>query len=292
MPLLRNLITTVSLISLLLLSVPFSTSQEVENEEEFSYVQGSENGPEHWGEIHGEWAACGKGRSQSPIDLLNKRVQQVSSLGTLHRSYRPSNAILKNRGHDIMLQWEDDAGALWINGTNYDLKQLHWHSPSEHTINGQRYSLEMHMVHQSADQKIAVVGILYTTGRPDPFLARMESYIKKISDTHEAEEKLGPVDPRSIKRGSRKYYRYMGSLTTPPCTEGVAWTIVKKVQFGETRKNEMSLFLKCSQVRTVSKEQVHLLREAVHDNFEMNARPIQKIYDRIVSLYRPHTFQN
>ncbi|XP_020108579.1 alpha carbonic anhydrase 7-like [Ananas comosus] len=273
MPLLRNLITTISLISLLLLSVPFSTSQEVENEEEFSYVQGSENGPEHWGEIHGEWAACGKGRSQSPIDLLNKRVQQVSSLGTLRRSYSPSNAILKNRGHDIMLQWEDDAGALWINGTTYDLKQLHWHSPSEHTINGQRYSLEMHMVHQSADQKIAVVGILYTTGRPDPFLARMESYIKKIGDTHEAEEKLGPVDPRSIKRGSRKYYRYMGSLTTPPCTEGVAWTIVKKV-------------------RTVSKEQVHLLREAVHDNFEMNARPIQKIYDRIVSLYRPHNFQN
>ena len=74
----------------------------------------------------------------------------------------------------------------------------------------------------------------------------MEGYIKKIGDMKDAEEKVGVVDPREIKRGSRKYYRYMGSLTTPPCTEGVIWTLVKKV-------------------RTVSKEQVHLLREAVHD---------------------------
>nr|CAD1826222.1 unnamed protein product [Ananas comosus var. bracteatus] len=171
-----------------------------------------------------------------------------------------------------MLQWEADAGALWINGTKYDLKQLHWHSPSEHAINGQRYFLEMHMVHQSADQKIAVVGILYRTGRPDPFIAGLKPYIKKIANTHEAEEKVGVVDPSSLKRGGRSYYRYMGSLTTPPCTEGVVWTIIKKV-------------------RTVSKEQVHLLREAVNDGFEMNARPIQKINDRIVSLYQPRKLQ-
>ncbi|XP_020108570.1 alpha carbonic anhydrase 7-like [Ananas comosus] len=271
MPLLSNLITTISLVSLLL-SVPFSTSQEVDNEKEFSYDEESPKGPQHWGQIHEAWAACGRGRAQSPIDILCGRVQIDPSLGTLQRYYTPSNATLKNRGHDIMLQWEADAGALWIGGTKYDLKQLHWHSPSEHAINGQRYSLEMHMVHQSADQKIAVVGILYKTGRSDPFIAGLEPYIKKIANTHEAEEKVGVVDPSSLKRGGRSYYRYMGSLTTPPCTEGVVWTIIKKV-------------------RTVSEEQVHLLREAVNDGFEMNARPIQKINDRIVSLYQPRKLQ-
>ncbi|XP_072979451.1 alpha carbonic anhydrase 7-like [Typha angustifolia] len=255
----------------LFLSLPFATSQEVEHEEEFSYESGTETGPENWGHIHEEWAACGKGQMQSPIDLLDKRVEILPHLGKLRRSYKPSNAVLKNRGHDIMLEWEGEAGSLWINGTEYSLKQVHWHSPSEHTINGRRYSLEVHMVHESADKKAAVVGILYKIGRQDSFLAELEKYIKKISDEHEAEEKVGVIDPRHIKRGSRKYYRYMGSLTVPPCTEGVVWTIIKKV-------------------RTVSKHQVRLLREAVHDNAEMNARPIQQTNYRPIGFYRPQKF--
>ncbi|KAG6520577.1 hypothetical protein ZIOFF_017634 [Zingiber officinale] len=214
---------------LLFLQSPLASSQEVEqrfaidgcefadHEDEFSYERGSEIGPNHWGEIHEEWAACGHGRLQSPIDLTDSR-----------------------------LQWEEDAGNLQIDGKDYDLKQLHWHSPSEHTINGRRFSLELHMVHQSADNSTAVVGILYTIGRHDPFLSNIERQIQMIADKHEAEEAVGMVDPRHIRRGSRKYYRYMGSLTTPPCTEGVVWSIVKKV-------------------RTVTREQVDLLRQAVHD---------------------------
>ncbi|URE05289.1 bifunctional monodehydroascorbate reductase and carbonic [Musa troglodytarum] len=261
-----------SFLAILILRSVLVASQEVEDEKEFSYEKGSEAGPEHWGEIHRDWAACGKGHMQSPIDLTHKRVQILPHLGRLRRSYHPAKAILKNRGHDIMLKWEEEAGGLWINGTEYALKQLHWHSPSEHTIDGRRYSLEMHMVHESTDNKIAVVGILYTIGRHDPFLAKLERYIEKIADKNEAEEAVGMVDPRHIKRGSRKYYRYMGSLTTPPCTEGVVWTIVKKV-------------------RTVTREQVALLREAVHDDSEMNARPTQKINDRMIGLYRPRPHQ-
>ncbi|KAK8923484.1 Bifunctional monodehydroascorbate reductase and carbonic anhydrase nectarin-3 [Platanthera zijinensis] len=175
---------------------------------------------------------------------------------------------MKNRGHDIMLKWEEDAGGVWINGTEYWIKQLHWHVPSEHTIDGRRYSLELHMVHESADKKIAVVGILYKLGRPNRFLAQMSGYIKKLTDLEDAEEKVGVVDPWKLQWGSRKYYRYIGSLTTPPCTEGVIWTIIKKI-------------------RTVSREQVKMLKEAVHDDFEENARPTQPTNAREVYVFRP-----
>ncbi|XP_058077882.1 alpha carbonic anhydrase 7-like isoform X2 [Magnolia sinica] len=223
-----------------------TTSQEVEDESEFDYIQGSERGPEHWGEMHEEWAMCKNGDMQSPIDLWHERVEVVPNLGRLKRSYKPSNATLKNRGHDIMLKWINSAGSIYLNGTEYMLNQCHWHSPSEHTINGRRYALEVHLVHESLDKRIAVVGVMYKIGRPDTFLSELMEQIGSIADSHELETKVGVVDPRHLKMGSRKYYRYMGSLTVPPCTQGVVWTLLKKV-------------------RTVSREQVRLLRMAVMD---------------------------
>ncbi|CAK9138732.1 unnamed protein product [Ilex paraguariensis] len=97
-----------SLVLLLSVTCP-STCQEVENEIEFSYKRGSENGPERWGEIHPEWSLCSNGTMQSPIDLSNERVEIVSYLGRLKRDYKPSNATLINRGHDIMVRREQKA---------------------------------------------------------------------------------------------------------------------------------------------------------------------------------------
>ncbi|KAJ3677031.1 hypothetical protein LUZ60_002755 [Juncus effusus] len=260
-------------VSLLLFFSPLISSQEVEDQHEFSYTPNTENGPEKWGEINKNWTICGTGHTQSPIDLLNERVEVQHYLRRLVRSYRPAKAIMKNRGHDIEVKWEGDAGSILIEGSTYSLNQLHWHSPSEHTINGRRYELEMHMVHVNSEGKIAVVGFLYEYGHPDPLLTELEPYIKKLADITEKEEEIGEVDANKIKRGSRKYYRYIGSLTTPPCTEGVIWTIVKKVN-------------------TVSKEQVDLLKEAVHDHMMDNARPVQNIYDRTIGLYRPEKIHN
>ncbi|XP_028808090.1 alpha carbonic anhydrase 7-like [Neltuma alba] len=256
---------------LCLFSCP-ATSSEVEDESEFSYEEDEKNGPSGWGEIKPEWRLCNTGKMQSPIDLLNKRVQVVSHLGALQMKYHPSNATLKNRGHDIMLEWAAGAGYLQINETQYILRQCHWHSFSEHTIDGKRFDLELHMVHETEAGEAAVIGILYKIGKPDAFLSSLRDDIKAISDKTDAEENVGIVDPWLIKPSSLRYYRYMGSLTTPPCTENVVWTIL-------------------AEVRTVSKKQVKLLRDAVHDGSETNARPLQPINNRLVELYKPKAYK-
>ncbi|CAD6245469.1 unnamed protein product [Miscanthus lutarioriparius] len=250
-------------------AVPAARAQEeTEHEEEFSYVVGDENGPEHWGSIKAEWANCSAGRMQSPIDLSHERVSLVRSLGYLTHSYRPAEASIVNRGHDIMVRFKGDAGSLVINGTAYYLKQMHWHSPTEHTVDDRRYDMELHLVHETLENKAAVIGILYEIGGEDPFLQALEPSIHRIADRKDREEPVGVVDPRRARGRASVYYRYMGSLTTPPCTEGVIWTVVKRV-------------------RTVSKHQLELLREAVHDGMEKNARPAQDVNDRDISIFRP-----
>ncbi|TKY48547.1 Alpha carbonic anhydrase 7 [Spatholobus suberectus] len=102
--------------ALLFLSSP-AMCQEVEDESEFNYDEKSEKGPSRWGDIHPEWSLCKNGSMQSPIDLLNERVEIVSHLGTLQMNYQPSNATIKNRGHDIKLEWVTGAGYLQINET-------------------------------------------------------------------------------------------------------------------------------------------------------------------------------
>ncbi|TQE04711.1 hypothetical protein C1H46_009694 [Malus baccata] len=256
------------LIVLVLLNSCQVSSDEVEDEREFNYKEDSEKGPARWGEIRQEWSMCSKGSMQSPIDLLDDRVEVVSNFGILQGSYRPCNATLKNRGHDMMLKWEADAGFIQLNGTLYKLKQCHWHSSSEHTINGKRFDLEAHLVHESSTGKIAVTGILYKIGAPDPFLSSMMDSLAEVSGTNEEEVAVGTVDPKKIKTRSTKYYRYIGSLTIPPCTQNVTWTIVQEV-------------------RTVSEEQVEFLRVAVHDDSKTNARPVQPRNGRVVQVYRP-----
>ncbi|RZC77044.1 hypothetical protein C5167_001220 [Papaver somniferum] len=272
----KNLISLVStflLVSVLIFNAKTITSQEVEDQREFDYMRGSGRGPDKWGEIHEGWGACSNGTLQSPIDLLHERVEVVHNLGKIKKRYKPANATLKNRGHDITLHWGiGTAGFIRINRTEYALDQCHWHSPSEHTINGKRFALELHMVHRNLEQnKTAVIGVLYKIGGPDSFLTELEKDIQNISDTDMETHKeihIGMVDPRHIKTAGGKYYRYLGSLTTPPCTEGVIWTINRRM-------------------RTVSEKQMMLLRTAVHDNSEKNARPLQPLNKRGILFSGP-----
>ncbi|XP_023519286.1 alpha carbonic anhydrase 7-like [Cucurbita pepo subsp. pepo] len=239
-------------------------SQEVEDQKEFDYNEEGKRGPSHWGDLKREWHSCKAGLMQSPIDLLHERVRIVPHFTNLKTEYKPSNATLKNRGHDIMLKWGEGAGYMEVNGTRYFLKQFHWHSPSEHTINGRRFALEAHLVHQSPTGSVAVIGVLYKIGRPDYFLSKMKEYLEEVSDTKE-DEPIDLADPSQLEMRSSLYYRYIGSLTVPPCSQNVLWTLVRKV-------------------RTVSPEQVKLLRVAVHDDSDTNARPLQPLNDRKIQL--------
>ncbi|XP_022152924.1 alpha carbonic anhydrase 7-like [Momordica charantia] len=249
--------------AILLVSWP-AMSQEVEDQREFDYNALGIRGPSHWGNLRPEWHTCKAGAMQSPIDLLHQRVQIVPHFTDLTINYRPSNATLRNRGHDIMLKWGDGAGYIRLNGTQYFLRQCHWHSPSEHTINGRRFALEAHLVHQSQTGGIAVIGILYNIGQADDFLTRIRSHLEGIS-TSRTDRVLNVTNPSQLNMQSSLYYRYIGSLTVPPCSQNVIWTVARKI-------------------RTVTPQQVHLLRTAVHDDSNTNARPLQPLNDRSIQL--------
>ncbi|KAL3632511.1 hypothetical protein CASFOL_025495 [Castilleja foliolosa] len=237
---------------------------EEEDESLFAYESKNGKGPEVWGDLSPKWKACKKGTIQSPIDLTDDGVLILPTIGRLRRKYKLALAIMKNRGHDIMVEFEGDAGGAVINGTEYRLQQVHWHTPAEHSRNRIRYEMEVHLVHNNSLGQIAVIGVVYKFGRKDRFLAKLLNSGEAIDHNG---TRLGLINPWEIKFGSRKYYLYKGSLTVPPCT-GVIWAIIKKV-------------------RTVSREQIKALREMVHDGYETNARPIQRLNKRAVFMYRP-----
>ncbi|KAG6411054.1 hypothetical protein SASPL_129128 [Salvia splendens] len=151
-------------------------NSEVDDEHEFTYLKNSSKGPEHWGSLKKEWKLCSVGKFQSPINIIEEKVLVSSKTGTLRRNHKPAHAVLRNRGHDVMVEWNGDTM-----GTNltYNLLQCHWHMPSEHTINGRRYDLEMHMVHRNSQEKLAVIAILYDLGRSDPFLDKVGTISKE-----------------------------------------------------------------------------------------------------------------
>nr|APX64498.1 dio5 [Dioscorea alata] len=235
--------------------------------DDFSYIEGSPNGPENWGNLRPEWKTCGNGKEQSPICLCDDRVIRTPALGKLRTSYQAAYATVKNNGHDIMVNFKSDAGSQFINQVQYQLKRIHFHSPSEHALNGERYDFEVQMVHESQDQRRAVTAILFRFGPSDPFLSNLEDFISKISRHETNEVDAGVVDPRQLLQfDDPAYYRYMGSYTAPPCTEDITWTVIKKLG-------------------TVSPRQVLMLKQAVNENSINNARPLQPLKFRTVFFY-------
>ncbi|XVE75959.1 hypothetical protein DITRI_Ditri12bG0134200 [Diplodiscus trichospermus] len=247
-----------------------ASASDVHGAIEFSYS--GKNGPDKWGNLDPTFSACSSGKKQSPINIQkNQTVNNNKSLKQLIRNYKPANATLINNGFNVGLRFEGNAGELSFGGKTYLLKQMHWHLPSEHKIDGKRFDAELHLVHRAADNSIAVVAILYQEKDADPLVSKIMNGLNKLEKEkckadEVAEIPLGTLDVKHLKRSSRKYYRYVGSLTTPPCSENVIWSILGKV-------------------RSISKEQKAALEAPVNSDCKKNARPCQPLNGRKVELY-------
>jgi carbonic anhydrase len=190
---------------------------------------GSHGGPASWGELSPKFSACGDGKSQSPIDI-DRTVK--ADLPSLKAEFKPAQlkivhhehmADVINTGHSIQVNYTE-GDTLQIGDAQFELLQYHFHSPSEHTVSGKRFPMEMHLVHQSADKKLAVAGVFIEEGEHnaafDPVWANLPT--QKSVETH-LEHLTVNVDDLLPK--NRSTYRYDGSLTTPPCSEGVKWMV-------------------------------------------------------------------
>ena len=183
---------------------------------------GSE-GPATWGDLSPDFATCGSGVNQSPINLASGTAV---TRGDIVFHYGSSALTVINNGHTIQANVEHGSTII-VGGASYELAQFHFHSPSEHTVNGTYFELEMHLVYVGAHGELAVVGVLFDAGATSAMLAPVWSVLPH--DTASAGH-VAQFDLRSLVSASGTLFRYSGSLTTPPCSEGVRWMLYQAPQ--------------------------------------------------------------
>ena len=190
--------------------------------EEQNWTYEGNEGPAHWGELSPEYDMCARGSNQSPIDLV---ADLDAELPELRFEYaRMGHLVEANTGHAIQ-ETVKPGNYLWIKGDRYELKQFHFHSPSEHLVNGESLPMEVHLVHQNEDGDYAVIGLLFAEGARNEILDQMPSFRLERGEDPSGGE---PADINALIHDRRDYFLYNGSLTTPPCTEGVQWAVFKQ----------------------------------------------------------------
>jgi carbonic anhydrase len=182
-------------------------------------------GPSFWGGLDPSYAACGDGTSQSPIDLESRdTTERYFDLIQFH--YADSFLTILNNGHTVEVKYETGS---WISvtGRTFDLEQFHFHSPSEHTYGrGAHYNMEMHLVHRNSRGALAVVAVMIREGQANEALASVWEHLP----LEEGEQEFPGVEINAddVLPKDKRAFHYTGSLTTPPCSEGVRWFVLRE----------------------------------------------------------------
>ncbi|MDP4097277.1 carbonic anhydrase family protein [Paenibacillus sp. P96] len=227
-----------------------------------------DTGPEHWGELEADYLACGNGTQQSPIDIKHAHLTTSEILKPIDIHYGNAKASIQNNGYTIQVSLKDNSNYIVLDGTKFTLTQFHFHHPSEHQINGQNADMELHFVHKSENNRTAVLGILIENGSEH---MAFESFWDNLptDETKKTVELESAIDLTSLLPANLQSIHYSGSLTTPPCTENVSWTVLE-------HPIEMS------------QEQIAKFAAIFPDNH----RPVQPLGDREIDsvLLKLHTF--
>jgi carbonic anhydrase len=177
--------------------------------------------PAHWGDLSPEFATCKEGQTQSPIDIRYARPLDYQPLSF---QYRSDALAIINNGHTMQVD-PGPGSFLVVNGHEYALQQFHFHTPSEHRIRGAQADMELHLVHRDAQGKIAVVAVLMNAGRHiNSTLKRIAEVLPPVGESFYGRQVA--TNPLFLLPPDRSYFSYPGSLTTPPCTEGVDWFVM------------------------------------------------------------------
>lgn len=231
---------------LVMLAMALTVSSSALAEDHWTYE--GDGGPSHWGGL------CSSGKNQSPVDLRDAVSAQLAPLALKYDSFAQD---VFNNGHTVQVTYSPGS-MLTLGSHPYQLKQFHFHAPSENLLDGKHFPLEAHFVHADADGNLAVVAVFFETGAANPALDKLGKDLPlHAGDKHDLDAKLAAVE---LMPKTREYYRFSGSLTTPPCSEGVNWLVLKHPI-------------------TASAKQIEQLHAAMgHDN----ARPVQPLNARVI----------
>ena len=216
---------------------------------------GSDN-PERWGKLSPDFALCEQGHGQSPINIQDAVRDRPLPIVF---DYQPSPLEVVNNGHTIQVNYAQGS-SISIGDEKFSLLQFHFHTPSEHFIKNDAFPLELHLVHRSESGQLAVVGVMLEQGKANPLIAKIWEQIPEVGKSSSLKDRL--INAQDLLPKNRSYYSYEGSLTTPPCSEGVKWNVM-------------------TEPMTVSAEQIDKFTSI----YQVDARPVQAVYDRKVYLH-------
>ena len=216
-----------------------------------------EDGPENWKNLCDGFSDCGE-NAQSPINIITSNVSKVDTLITAKFNYGTSGVDIINNEHTVQFNISGEHNVN-LNGTDYKLLQFHYHTLSEHTIDGNYYPIEVHFVHKNSDTNFAVLGVLFEEGESNELF---EKYLDKFPTSKGSFKSEDMIAILSLFPQNKSYYNYKGSLTTPPCSEVVNWYVLKTPL-------------------TASKEQIEVFSKILNNNY----RPVQALNSREVQVY-------
>ncbi len=215
-----------------------------------------EGAPANWGKLKADYATCASGQRQSPIAIEDSDTLKGPAEAIQFR-YEPSKGTVTNNGRTIEVKVYGE-NSLTVRGSSYQLLQFHFHHPAEERINGQGYPMVAHFVHRNEQGQQAVLAVLMEPGEANPLIHKVWTHMPlDVNDSVRLPPDL--IHVGEILPKDQRYYQYMGSLTTPPCTEGVLWLILK-------------------QPVSISREQLRLFGQL----YANNARPVQPVHGRPV----------